>query len=163
MSRLNNCCKNKCECCEECERYCKYLINDVTNKNYDQYGVASNPPSNSFLQYFKLFGNGNLTYIENDTSIILVKGYVYSISYIFLATPEVDNYYQIVPYINDSARLLYAAFAPANVRRNVSASGSFITNEALSNTAKLQFSITYPPETRNIDISGAISIIPIAR
>ena len=70
---------------------------------------------------------------------------------------------QIVPRINGTLQLLYSFLAPAGSgSRNTSAAGSFTTNAA-AEEARLSFSLTYPPEVRNIDISGAISITPLIK
>lgn len=70
---------------------------------------------------------------------------------------------QILPYLNGTPRLLYSYFAPAGNARNVSASGSFTTNEAAAGDLRLQFDLTYPEEVRNIDISGVVSVTPLQK
>lgn len=129
---------------------------------YAQFGVNANPASGSNLPFFTVFNEGDRITADGSGIITLPAGYMYHIDYLFLATPEAGNYFQIVPYINDSPGLLYSFLSPAGSNRNSSASGGFLTNQALSQAASLRFVLTYPPETNNIDISGAVSIMPLA-
>lgn len=131
---------------------------------FAQYGVQSSPASGSLLPFIPVFQQGEQIHLKGDTEIILAPGYLYLIDYLFLAIPGANNYMQIVPRINGSPRLLYAFFAPAGTTSgNTSASGSFTTNEALTQEIRLSFSLTYPNTVRNIDISGAISITPLIK
>lgn len=131
---------------------------------YAQYGVQSNPPSGSDLLLFVLFQEGNHIHLNGSSEIILAPGYLYLIDYLFLASPEKNGYMQITPVINGNLNLLYSFFAPANGQeRNVSASGSFSTNTALSQEVSLSFRLTYPETVRNIDISGAVSVTPLMK
>lgn len=150
-----NCCYNYCSC----KRHC---FSEITNKTFAQYGINSNPTSAPFIPYFELFSNGSLISLASNDTISLQRGYIYLIAYTILASPGDGNYFQIVPYINSSPRLLYGTFASANNSPNASISSTFITNEALENPASIQLRITYQKQTTNIDLSGTISIVPIA-
>lgn len=132
------------------------------NTAYAQYGVTASPSSGSFLPLYPVWGAGGLTSLPTDTVITLQPGYVYAVSYVLLATPEAGNSFQILPYINSSPRLLYSFTANAANGRNAAAGALFLTNEALYEPADLSFSLTYPDTVRNIDISGAVSIYPVA-
>lgn len=131
---------------------------------YAQYRVQSSPISGSLLSMASNFQAGEQIHLYNDTEIILAPGYLYLINYLFLATPEADGYMQITPRINGSLRLLYSYFAPAgSASSSTSASGSFTTNEALTEEASVSFQLTYPSTVRNIDISGTISVTPLLK
>ena len=131
---------------------------------YAQYGVQSSPPSGSNLPLIPIFQEGTQIHLNGNTEIILPPGYLYLINYLLLATTEPDNYMQIVPRINGTLQLLYSFLAPAGSgSRNTSAAGSFTTNAAATEEARLSFSLTYPPEVGNIDISGAISVTPLIK
>lgn len=132
------------------------------NTAYAQYGVNANPPSGSDLPMFPIFEAGGKTSLSENT-ITLEPGYIYLINYVFLATTEAENYFQIVPYLNGQAALLYSSFAPANGYRNTTAAAGFTTDQALETRAELRFRLTYPSGVRNIDISGAVSITPVAQ
>lgn len=156
-----------CDCCRPRPHCCPGPTPEPEspaphNKAYAQYGVSSNPASNTNLPIFEIFESGNLTSMASPSSITLKAGYVYLIDYILLATPGANSYFQIVPFINGSAGLLYSAFANSNTNQNASASASFTTVTALEQDAVLEFRLTYPASNRNIDISGAISITPVA-
>lgn len=131
---------------------------------FAQYAVHANPASGTELPMTVSFQKGNGIHLGEDTQIILPPGYLYLVNYLFLATTEADGYMQIVPKINNSLRLLYASYAPAgSLERNVSAAGSFTTNEALTQEAALSFSLTYPATVKNIDLTGAISVTPLIK
>ena len=131
---------------------------------FAQYGVMSSPASGSNLAYLKIFNQGNKITLQENTVIVLPKGYLYQIDYLFLATPETNSYFQVVPYLNGSPRLLYAGWASSNSAfRNASTSGSFTTDEARNADALLSIRLTYPNTVRNIDISGAVSITPLQK
>lgn len=133
------------------------------NTSYAQYGVNANPPSGAFLPVFEIFEAGGLTSLQPPNAILLEAGYIYLINYIFLATVGEDNYFEIVPFINQNAQLLYSSLVSSSSGSvNATAAGSFTTNLASASLAELQFSLTYPASGRNIDISGAISITPVA-
>ena len=132
------------------------------NTAYAQYGVTASPASGSFLPLYPVWGAGGLTSLPTDDTITLQPGYVYAVSYVFLATPEPGNYFQILPFINGTPRLLYSFTGNAANGRNAAASAFFLTNEALYEPVDLSFSLTYPDTVRNIDISGAVSIYPAA-
>lgn len=128
-----------------------------------QYGTTSNPPSGTNLSFYPIFNLGNRIALSDDFTIALPAGYLYLICYLFLSTTEAGGYMEIVPFLNETPRLLYSSFAPAGSARNTSASGSFTTDEAAGGELRLQFRLTYPETVRNIDISGAVSITPLQR
>ena len=97
-----------------------------------------------------------------DETIQFMPGYVYMISFVFLAVPDAGNYYQLLPYLNGSPRFLYSVLAAAGSGRTASASASFLTNEALYEPLDFSLLLTYPDTVRNIDITGAVSIYPVA-
>ena len=131
-------------------------------QSYAQYGVQSNQPSNTDLTMQVLFQEGDLISLNNH-EIRLASDYLYLIDYVFLATPEINSYFQITPKINGRLSLLYSFFAPSGAaERNASASGSFTTNAAAKD-AVLAFNLTYPETVRNIDITGAISVTALGR
>ena len=132
-------------------------------QSYAQYGVQSNQPSNTDLTMQVLFQEGDLISLNNH-EIRLASGYLYLIDYVFLATPDINSYFQITPKINGRLNLLYSFFAPSgSAARNASASGSFTTNAAAAKDAVLGFNLTYPETVRNIDITGAISVTALGR
>lgn len=145
-----------------CQDFCNTLCTPVQmNTSFcAQFGVNSNPSSGSDIPFFTVFNIGKQITANNTGVITLSAGFIYHIDYLFLATPEIGSYFQIVPHINHSPALLYSALSQAAVYRSVSASGSFLTNQALNDAATLRFVLTYPEETVNIDISGAVSIMP---
>lgn len=145
---------------------CPCPLPPVPEQNPDffvQFGVTANPPSGSDLPLIIVFQKGENIYLDEGTDIILEPGYLYQIDYIFLAVPEAGGYMQITPKMNGSLRTLYSFFAPAGTGRNASASGSFTTNEAAANTARLSFNLVYPDTVKNIDISGAVSVTPLMK
>lgn len=148
-----------CHCNECCRPVCPVPAPETNF--YTQFGINANPASGSNLPFFTVFNQGNKISADNNGIITLPAGYIYHIDYLFLATPEIGSYYEILPYINNSPGLLYSFLSQASVNRSSSASGGFLTNQALSQNASLRFTITYPPETNHIDISGAVSIIPL--
>lgn len=141
-------CYNECHCSSgKPQELCSYA----------QYGVQSNPSSNTDLSMMTLFQEGKQISLM-DTKIILEPGYLYLIDFIFLATPEADSFMQVTPKINGSLKLLYSFFAPTgSASRNASASGSF-TIPVIEDSAAVSFNLTYPESVRNIDITGAISV-----
>lgn len=130
---------------------------------YAQYRVLGSPVSGSFLPFSETFRKGDRIFLANEATIVLEPGYLYLISYLFLATPEADSYMEIVPYMNGTPRLLYAFFAPTGSERNTSAAGSFTTAEANQGEVELGFKLTYPAQVQNIDISGSVSITPLRK
>lgn len=131
---------------------------------YAQFTVTANPESGSDLPMSILFQEGDRILLNGPNQILLAPGYLYLVNYLFLATPEPDGYFEIIPRINGSLRLYYAFFAPAgSLERNASAAGSFTTNEAASQAASLSFNLTYPPTVNNIDITGTVSVTPLPR
>lgn len=130
--------------------------------SYAQYGVQSNPPSNSDIPMFVVFQEGKQISLQ-DTKIVLAPGYLYLIDFILSATPESDSYMQITPKINGELKLLYSFFAPAGSgSRNTSASGSF-TIPVKKDTEQLSFYLTYPNTVKNIDLSGVVCITALRR
>lgn len=131
---------------------------------FAQYGVMSSPASGSELPFLQVFNQGNEIRLENSTTIVLPQGYLYLVNYVFLATPEADNYFEVIPYINGVPRLLYAAWGAAGSNsRNASAAGSFTTDEAREGDLFLTIGLTYPVTVRNIDISGSVSVTPLQK
>lgn len=130
---------------------------------FAQFGVYGSPESGSSLPFIQLFKEGEGIRLDGDTDILLGPGWLYLVNYLFLATPEPDGFMQIIPRINGSLRGLYSFFAPTGAEKNTSAAGSFTTNEAAASEARLSFHLTYPSTTRNIDISGAVSVTPLIR
>lgn len=150
---------SRCSCNDCCRPVCPAPKPDTNF--YAQFGVNANPASGSNLPFYTVFNLGNGITAEEGI-ITLPAGYVYHIDYVFLATPEIGNYFQILPFINNSPGLLYSFLSQAAVYRSSAASGGFLTNQALNQDASLRFVLTYPPETVNIDISGAVSITAFA-
>lgn len=150
-------------CCP-CNAYCRPIcpVPAPDENFYAQFGVNANPASGSNLPFYSVFNEKNKIAADNNGIITLPAGYIYHIDYLFLATPEKGNYFQIVPHINNLPGLLYSFLSQAAVYRSSSASGGFLTDQALNQDAALRFVLTYPPETINIDISGAVSITPLA-
>lgn len=135
-----------------------------TCRFFAQFTVTANVASGSDLPMSVLFQEGDQIRLNNTDQILLDPGYLYLINYLFLATPEPDGFFEIIPRINGSLRLYYAFFAPAGgVERNASAAGSFTTNEAASQEASLAFHLTYPSTVNNIDLTGTISVTPLIR
>lgn len=142
--------------CNDCYCHCE---SDTPNGSYSyaQYGVQSNPPSNTDIPMTVLFQEGKQITLKT-TEILLEAGYLYLINFIFLATPEADSFIQITPKIDGSLRLLYSVFASTgSASRNTSATGG-ITIPVYENTSIVSFSLTYPDTAKNIDITGAISV-----
>lgn len=131
---------------------------------FAQYVIQSSPASGSLLPLFPAFEEGGQIHLNGDAEIVLAPGYLYLINYLFLAIPGIDSYMQIVPRINGSLRLFYSCFAPTgSASGNTSAAGSFTTNEAFAEEARLSFQLTYPNTVNNIDLSGAISVTPLIK
>lgn len=150
-------CPGSCGCAPQCN-----CFPGRRDRFYAQFSVRANPPSNSDLPLAVLFQEGNKISLSGSTDIILPSGYLYLIDFLFLATPEANGYMQITPKINGTLHALYSFFAPTGAaERNTSASGSFTTNAAANGDAALAFQLAYPATTRNIDISGAVSVTPL--
>lgn len=64
-------------------------------------------------------------------------------------------------HLNGNTEIILAPAGSGS--RNTSAAGSLTTNAAATEEARLSFSLTYPPEVGNIDISGAISVTPLIK
>lgn len=165
VSATESMCHTICSpCCKPCLMPCDCQPNKENGVNfYAQYGVATNGPSGSLLPYQQIFRQGDQIELEGRDTIVLSRGYLYLIDYIFLATPEANSYMQIVPRIDGSLRSYYAFFAPSGSERNTSASGSFTTNEAANGEIRLSFVLTYPSTVNNIDLTGSVSITPLMR
>lgn len=143
---------------------CPVPYPDFNRNFYAQFSVLANTPSGELIPMTTAFSEGTGIRLENETTIRLRRGFLYLINYVFLASPEPNNYMQIVPVVNGSLRLLYAFFAPSGAQERVtSAAASFTTNEAALADATLSFSLTYPPGVRNIDLSGAVSVTPLIK
>lgn len=156
MDNKNNCC---CDMPKPCR--CPHKKSGIPDF-YAQFAVQANPPSDTDLPFFVLFEKGEKIILNTGSEIRLPAGYLYLIDFIFSGTPEPDGYLQITPRINNTLRILYSCFAPANnAARNTSASGSFTTDAAAAEAAVLSFNLVYPETVRNIDISGVVSVTPL--
>lgn len=153
----NDCCK-KTDCCQVC---CPQPEPEEDDRFYAQYAVRiPNPASSSNLSFLNVFNIGNRISLYNEQTIILPQGWLYQISYVFLASPGYNSHFEILPYINEQPGLNYAFFAPTNsVDRNTSASATFLTNLAVEQEARLNLRVAYD-RTTNLDISGVVSIVP---
>lgn len=129
---------------------------------YAQYVITGSPDSGGYLSFYPQFEEGNLTFSNNDV-IRLSSGFIYLVNYVTQATPEANQYYQLVPYINGQPRLNYSSIGTAAATfRNASAAGSFLVEESSEDDVTLQIQVTYPEATNHIDVSGIFSILPIA-
>lgn len=128
---------------------------------FAQYGTVTNPSSGDMISFYESFRQGAQISLEEEKTIILQPGYLYLVNYVFLGTPEPEGYLEIVPHINGQPGLLYSFFSASGNTRNASAAASFTTNAALSEAAMVEFRITYSEITRNINLSGTVSITPI--
>lgn len=156
------CGQAQCLCCRPVCRPCCPGNKDGLPSFYAQLGVTANTASGQTLPFYELFGSGDQIRLEGADTIVLAAGYIYLIQYVFLATTEAGSYMQIQPLINGTMRLLYSYYAQSGPYRNLSASAGFSTNEAAEADARLQLRIDYPDKVRNIDISGAVSVTPVA-
>lgn len=130
--------------------------------SFAQYAVAANPATNSFLPFMEKFIQGEGIKLVNDTTIEMKEGYLYQISYLFLATPEANSYMEVVPFLNGTMQRLYSFYAPTGASyRNASASGSF-TVFAKEDT-ELSIQTAYSPQVRNLDITGAVSVTALKK
>lgn len=152
----------QCSCSRPSCRPCCPGNKDGLPSFYAQFGVTANPASGQMLPLFELFGNGEQIRLSGADTIVLAAGYIYMIQYVFLATTEAESYMQIQPLVNGTMRLLYSYYAQSGPYRNLSASAGFSVNEAEEADARLQLRIDYPDKVRNIDISGAVSVTPVA-
>lgn len=147
----------------KCIRKCKPVCESPVPKRelfYAQYGVNAHPAAGEYLSFFEMFNEGSKILLRDEETIVLPAGHLYQISYVFQATVEEGNYFQILPFLDDTPGLLYAFYAPAGAGRNASASAGFITNRALEQAAVLRFLVAYPEELCWIDLSGSVSITP---
>lgn len=168
----NFCCKpeHACDmghtaCCPPCNAPCPCPPpSEAAIDFYAQYRAFSALPSGSLLLLRPVFQHDDRIRLEGDDTIVLTRGCLYLVNYVFLATLEPNSYMEVVPKIDDSLRLLYAFFAPTgSASRNTSASGSFTTNEAAERDIRLSFSLTYPSEVSPVDLSGAVSVTPLMK
>lgn len=133
------------------------------NTSYAQYIVNANPTSGSYLPFLLQFEEGGLANLQGEEQISLTQGYIYLINYTLYATPGINSYFQIIPYLNNSPALFYSTLATSNANtRNAFLSGSFIVNFTVTTNTLLGFRLTYPADVTNIDITGVICITPIA-
>ena len=132
------------------------------NTAYPQFGASGTGPSRSNVSYLLLSESGGLVRAIAPDLLTLERGYIYQVSYTFLATPEEGQYYQILPFINGQARLLYSTVASACGGRNASASGTFLVTETAEGPAELTLQLTYGPGTNNIDLTGVVVVVPVA-
>lgn len=132
------------------------------NTAYAQYGIAASPPSHNYLPYYPVWGAGGLTSLPTDETIQLMPGYVYMISFVFLAVPVPEITISSCPILMARPVSFYSVLAAAGSGRTASASASFLTNEALYEPLDFSLLLTYPDTVRNIDITGAVSIYPVA-
>lgn len=147
------------ECCPEKE---SCPPSGICNTAYAQYSLVDKRASNTFLAMNELIESGGLTGVEQGDTIQLAAGYIYYVDYTVLASPGNENYFQIVPFINDNIKLLYGTFGSANTAKAVSISSGFLISETAENTAALRLHLTYSENVQNIDLTGVISIFPIA-
>lgn len=136
----------------------------ICNRAYGEYSMASlNGPTNSYVTLHPLLQAGNLVRQSSDTALTLASGYVYYVSFLALATPETNGFFQLVPWLDEEVQLRLATFSPANAQwRNASTSGSFLIDRTLEEETVLRLQLSYSEQTRNIDLSGSLSIFPVA-
>ncbi|MBU5627580.1 hypothetical protein KQI82_11730 [Oscillibacter sp. MSJ-2] len=144
-------------CCYCCPRPLRPF-----NTAYAQFGASSNGPSRSDVSYLLLSESGGLARASAPDVLTFERGYIYQVSYTFLATPEEGQYYQILPFVNGEARLLYSTVASACGGRNASAAGSFLVTETAEGPAELTLRLSYGPLTNNIDLTGVVTVVPVA-
>lgn len=132
------------------------------NTAYAQYSVTSNAASGSDLPFRLSAQSGDLVQVVNNTMLTLAPGHVYQIGYTFLASPGDNQYFQIVPSVAGTPRLLYSAIGSASGARNASVSGSFLVTETTQEAVTLTFRLTYPEGAENIDLSGVVLAVPVA-
>lgn len=135
----------------------------ICNRAFARYDMIGNGVSGSYLTYVLSARNGDLARLQNNNTMVLSPGYVYFVGYSLLATPGVNSYIQVLPYINGEPRLFYGTFAPTNsVWSNASLAGSFLVNESAEKECSLQLRILFAENTRNIDATGVFSVFPVA-
>lgn len=130
---------------------------------YAQFFMQTNVASESNLPMVEVFHGGEGIYLENPETIVLKPGYVYWIEYLFQITVDPPNDMQIIPGLNGRSRYYYGYLIPPGGSRYASASGGFITNEAIEKEARLTFKTIYPEEVERIDISGTVSVTPVIK
>lgn len=144
-------------CCYCCPRPLRPF-----NTAYAQFGASGSGPSRSNISYLLLSESGGLARPNAPDVLTLEGGYIYQVSYTFLATPEEGQYFQILPFVNGEARLLYSTVASAYGSRNASAAGSFLVTETAEGPAELTLRLSYDPGTNNIDLTGVVAVVPVA-
>ena len=149
---------NEKKCCSPC-RPCGHPPQETGD--CAQFGVTARPSSGEDLPFYEIFRTGNELSLQDNTVIRLPAGHIYLISYVFLATTEAENFFEILPFINDSPGLLYAFYAPAGSGRNASASASFLTNAAMENDAFLRLNVSFSDTVDDLDISGSVSVTSV--
>lgn len=137
---------------------CRPIIKPKYKPASAQFSLVTSPSSGENISLVEAWNYGSGIVLSNDTTITLSAGKLYEISYVFLATTEAGNYFEILPYINGTPRLLYAAMGTAGNNRNASTSASFLIREAADAEAILSLNITYPESIRNIDLSGVVTV-----
>lgn len=137
---------------------CCPIIRPECESSAAQFYVMSSPASKDRIPMKETWNYGTGISLSNDTTILLKPCWLYEISYVFLATTEAGNFFEIVPCINGTLRILYASMGTAGNNRNASTSASFLINDAANAQASLAFSLTYPEGVRNIDLSGIITV-----
>lgn len=123
-----------------------------------QFSIVASPDNIERIPLTESWSYGRGIALSDSTTITLAPGRLYEITYVTIATPEAGNFYEIVPYINGTLRLLYAAMGTAGNNRNASTCAAFLIDEAANAEATISFSITYPETVRNIDLTGVISV-----
>lgn len=166
---LRGCCYKPCKSCDCCKppTCCTTCSPSMENnccmngRFYAQYVVRdSNPTSSDYLSFLNAFNIGNCITLNGEETILLPKGWLYQISYVFLASPGANGSFEIIPHMNNMPGTNYAFFAAAGANSvNTSAAAAFLTNLALNQDLQLRFLINYD-RTVNLDISGAVSIVP---
>lgn len=147
----------------QCPLYNPCPESGICNKAYARYDITGSGPSGSYFMYSLSAQEGELVRTTDQNTLLLAAGYIYYISYNIIATPELNSFFQTVPYIDGSPRLYYATFSPTNsVWRNASAANGFIVDESGREECTLQLRLTFAENTRNIDASGVLSIFPVA-
>lgn len=158
--------KNTCyqgECCRH--RCCipgPQGIPGPCNTAAAQYGITALVPDQGLVPFYSIWEYGRLTSLSSSSVITLEPGCIYAVSFGALATTEPDQYFQIIPVLNGSRRLLFTAQGSAAAgNRNAFASLSFLTNEALDGPLTLSLSVVYPQGEKELNMNGSLSIYPV--
>lgn len=127
-----------------------------------QYGITALVPDQGLVPFYPIWESGGLTSLSPSTVVTLEAGFIYAISFGVLATTEPENYFQIIPRLNGTLRLLFTAQGNAAAgNRNAFASHFFLTNEALDGPLTLSLSAIYPPKADELSVTGHLSIYPV--